>query len=87
MVFVYNWAIESAVNTWNQNNPNQQVASLDDSKRRTSLHEIGHAFGLEDNVYTTGIMAYKNMYERLLPENKSFRLEEILTIQAQTITQ
>ena len=84
MVFVYNWAIKNAVNEWNTNNPNQQVTSLDDSKRRNSLHELGHVFGLKDNVYSTGVMAYKNMYERLLPENKEFKLGEIQTIQSQS---
>ena len=85
-IFVFNWQIENAVDTWNQNNPNQQIPSnsLGDIKRRTSLHEIGHALGLKDNVYGSGIMEQTNMGNRLLTTYQEFKPEELRDIQAQS---
>jgi Zn-dependent peptidase ImmA (M78 family) len=85
-ILVYNWGIEAAVQTWNQNNPNQQISLANDLntiKRQIALHELGHVF-LGNYHTSSGLMRPShNAWERLQQVNQEFLISELQVIQSQ----
>ena len=84
ILLVYQWTLEAKRLTWNEARPDLQIEDSSDCSRRTTLHELGHAFGLDDKTgkQDKGIMSYKNMYTRLSPENLKFEDFELQLIQS-----
>ena len=84
-IYIFHWKIMDEAAAWNSANPNDTI-SYDDCKRRVSLHEIGHAFGLDDNTaYGGGIMDWCSTMKECL-EKTEFSDAEIWIIQAQPMT-
>jgi hypothetical protein len=88
-IFVFNWQISDRVIAWNNANPGNMI-TIDNAKRRTSLHELGHAFGLDharsgimlttdEKLGTTPVFG-----DRFLSTNLEFTLDNLKDIQSQT---
>ncbi|MGN0930924.1 MAG: hypothetical protein ACI4NP_04330, partial [Thermoguttaceae bacterium] len=83
---VYQLAIETNIQTWNDARPDLQIEDSSDCSRRVSLHELGHAFGLMDKKaeQDKGVMSYKGIYTGLSPENLEFEDFELRLIQSKS---
>ena len=82
-IFVFNNSITNRVDAWNQANPTHPLypISPDQAKRRTSLHEIGHALGLDhaaNGIMLTGSTV--GWETRMQPANLAFTEENISTV-------
>ena len=85
-IFIFHEQIRLDVQEWNDNYQQTYPVSLIDFNRLNSLHEIGHALGLDDYPSAGGVMDVNlDYYDSLLPVNKQFRFVDIQIIQSQPL--
>ena len=86
VLLVYQWTVEANRLDWNDGHPYLQITDNLDCSRRVTLHELGHAFGLEDKKEEQykGVMSKKDVFLGLSPENLKFEDFELRLIQSKS---